>query len=138
MQRSPQCWSSATRTDAPTRFLQLSPSLQKLVRLCQDINFGAIHRLRVENGQPTLDPPPEVSVDLKLDRDLATRPEVTLTDFELCAELRRLLRHIQDLGTGVFERIEVQAGIPRRVLVQGRLDLCSRSLAAAQDSGPEC
>jgi hypothetical protein len=131
--------STAAGLDAPTRFSQLPVSVQAIVRLCQTVNFGGIHRLRIENGQPILDPPPEVFFDLKLDRDETARSEVALADFELCGEIRRLLRHVQQLESGVIERIEIQAGIPRRILVSGRVKGRSASAASAgEENGHEC
>lgn len=134
--------STAAGPDAPTRFSQLPVSLQAIVRLCQIVNFGGIHRLQIENGEPILDPPPEVFLDLKLDRDEAARPEVALADFEICGEVRRLLRHLQRLKSGVIERIEVQAGIPRRILVSGRSGTgnpeTGRGPRRPEENGREC
>jgi hypothetical protein len=44
--------SAAAGPDVPSRFSQLLSPLQALVRLCQTVNFGGIHRVRVENGHP--------------------------------------------------------------------------------------
>jgi hypothetical protein len=60
-----------------------------------------------------------VLTDIKLDGDEMGRPEVDLPDFELFNEVRRLMNQLQELTTGIIERIEVRAGIPRRLVVRG-------------------
>jgi hypothetical protein len=98
------------------RFSQLSPSRQALVRLFQSINFGSVENLRVENAEPAFHPPPMLLKDVKLDSDEAPRPEMTLVDFVLGDEVLRLLRLLDDMKLGTIRRIEVRAGIPRRIL----------------------
>lgn len=101
------------------RFSQLSAPRQTLIRLCQRINFGSIESLCVEGAEPELNPPPLVLIDVKLDADELPRPEVDLPDFELCAEACRLITKLQELTTGIIERIEVRAGVPRRIVLRG-------------------
>ena len=102
-------------------FSQLSRPRQALVRLCQNINYGSIQGLRVEDAEPALSPPPLVLIDVKLDADEVPRPEADLPDFELCDEVCRLMGRLQELTTGMIERIEVRGGIPRRIAVRGWL-----------------
>jgi len=103
------------------RFSQLSPSRQALVRLCQATNYGQIQHLEIMDGDPVLSPPPLVLIDVKLDADELPRAEVDLPDFELCKEVRRLIGQLHELTTGIIERIEVRAGIPRRIVFRGSL-----------------
>jgi hypothetical protein len=108
-------------TSGSLRFSQLSAPRQALVRLCQRMNYGSIEGLPVEDTEPVLRPAPLVLIDLKLDADESPRPEVDLSDFELCAEIRRLMSRLDAIPNGVIERIEVRAGIPRRMLLRGPL-----------------
>jgi hypothetical protein len=110
------------------RFSQLSAPRQALVRLCQVTNYGRIERLQVRDSEPVRDPPPLVVRDLKLDADQELRPELNLTDFVLKAEVCRLMDHLDELRNGVIERLEVQAGTPRRLMVQ----VSSHDFAAVQ------
>lgn len=103
------------------RFSQLSASRQALVRLCQATNYGQIHHLEIRDGDPLLSPPPLVLIDVKLDADEVPRPEIDLPDFELCNQLCRLMGQLQEITTGIIERIEVRAGIPRRIVFNGLL-----------------
>jgi hypothetical protein len=101
-----------------TRFSQLSGPRQALVRLCQALNFGSVYSLDVRGGDPVLDSKPLVLYDLKLDADEGPRPEMAAGDFELSQEVRRLLVKLDELQDGWIERIEVRAGIPRRMAVE--------------------
>jgi len=103
------------------RFSHLSAPRQDLVRLCQAINYGQIHHLEIRDGNPVLSPPPLVLIEVKLDSDEVPRPEVDLSDFEICNEVRRLMGQLQALTTGVIERIDVRAGIPRRIVLRALL-----------------
>jgi hypothetical protein len=100
------------------RLSQLSSSRQALVRLCQSINHGHIEALRVAAGEPIFDPAPTVLIDVKLDQDEGPRPEVNMADFELCGEVRRLLDRVDQIKNGEIDRIEIRAGIPRRLVFQ--------------------
>lgn len=98
-------------------FSQLSPPRQALIRLCQAINFGFIEMMEVRDCDPMFDPPPLLLRDLKLDLDEGPRFELALRDFVVSNEVLRLLRHLDEMKCGSVRRIEVRAGIPRRVLL---------------------
>src|SRR5690242_8779048 len=104
-----------------SRFSQLSPARQALVRLCQTINHGHIEALRISNGEPTFTPEPTVLLDVKLDQDEGPRPEVALLDFELCGELRRLMSRIDRVRDGKVARLEIRSGVPRRAIFESTM-----------------
>lgn len=85
------------------------------------MNFGIIQRIRVHDADPVFDRHNVVLVDEKLDGNDAPRPEAELADFELAAELCRLMRRLDEIGNGIIERLEVRGGIPRRVVFESRL-----------------
>ena len=91
-----------------TRFQQLSAPRQALVRLCQRINFGRIEDLELRGGEPVFSPAPQVFIDVRLDWE----------DFAIPEEMRRLLARLDAIQDGNIERIEVRAGIPRRLIVE--------------------
>jgi hypothetical protein len=103
------------------RFSQLSPSRQTLVRLCQSLNFGLIRCIHVRDASPVFDPMPVVLIDARLDADEKPRPEVELTDFVLRDEVCRLMARLDELKNGTIDRIEVRAGVPRRIVFAARL-----------------
>ena len=91
------------------------------MRLCQTINFGNIEDLRVERAEAVFDPPPLVLRDVKLDSDEGPRPELASEDFVVAEEIVPLMRRLNEMPRGVLRRVEVRAGIPRRIMIESRL-----------------
>jgi hypothetical protein len=100
---------------ARLRFSELSAPRQALIRQCQRLGFGSIWGLEVRDGEPMFGPKTEVLFDLKLDSDETPRPELNLSDFVVCTEIRRLFSRLDTFANGTVE-IEVRAGVPRRLL----------------------
>ena len=115
--------SSLGKATAPTRLAlsDLSAPRQALVRLCQSVDYGQITGLHIRDREPVFSPPPVVLLDVKLDADCGPRQESQLDDFALREEVCRLLQRIDRIENGRLDRIEVRAGIPRRVLIEARL-----------------
>jgi hypothetical protein len=86
------------------------------------MNFGQIRNLNIRSGELVFDPRPVVLIDSKLDGQDTPRPEIETTDFVLPAEICRLMAHLDHIGDGVIEHIEVRAGIPRRVLFESAME----------------
>jgi hypothetical protein len=107
-------------TTQPTRYSQLSPARQTLVRLCQDVKFGQILDLLVSNAEPIWDPGPTTLSEVRLDIEEIPRPESKLPDFRLSSEILRLMRQLDQIKDGKIERIEVREGIPRRLVLASR------------------
>lgn len=63
---------------------------------------------------------PVIVIDAKLDKEEPPRPETALVDFELRDEVRRLMSRLDELRDGTIQRIEVRAGIPRRVVLESQ------------------
>jgi hypothetical protein len=104
----------------PLRLSDLSPARQALVRLCQNINHGSIENLEVRRSEPVFGPAPVVLRDVRLDADEGPRAELALGDFALGDEVCRLMRLLDKLESGTIRRVEVRAGIPRRMLVESQ------------------
>ncbi len=102
----------------PVRFSQLSAPRQALVRLFQSINFGYLESLEIRRGEPVFSPASTAFVEVKLDAANGLPPEGDLADFELRAEISRLMDQFDQLVDGVVERIDVRYGIPRRALIE--------------------
>ena len=96
------------------------------MRLCQSIDYGQILGLHVRDREPQFSPAPTVLLDIKLDAARVGRPESELSDFALCDEVCRLLERIDKMCAGLVPRIEVRAGIPRRVLIEARFNEAPR------------
>ena len=106
---------------AAPRFSGLSGPRQALVRLCQSIDYGEIIGLEVRDREPIFCPPPVILFDIKLDTDTDGRREGDLQDFLLRDEVCRLFRRLDSLDNGRLDRIEIRAGIPRRLRMQAPL-----------------
>jgi|SRR5215471_18225970 len=102
-------------------FSRLSPARQFLVRLCQSINYGYVQDVMVRDREPVVDPPPVVFVDLKLDSEQLPRDELNNSDFLLCAETIRLMAVLDQINNGRISRLEVRAGVARRIVYQHRI-----------------
>ena len=105
----------------PLRLSELSPARQALVRLCQAINHGSIEDLEVRHLEPVFDPRPVTLRDVKLYADEDPRPELSLQDFVVSDEIVRLLKRLDEMKCGTIRRIEVHAGLPRRMLVESHV-----------------
>src|ERR1700726_520863 len=103
------------------RFSQLSPARQALVRFLQVVNFGEIQGVRVMDADPMFDDACVVVIDAKLDKEEVPRPGLDLADFELRAEVGRLMSRLDELRNGTIQRLEVHAGLPRRLVFESRL-----------------
>ena len=84
------------------------------------MNFGEIQGVHVRDADPIFDDASVVIIDAKLDKEEVPRPELDLVDFELCAEVRRLISLLDKLKHGTIQRLEVRAGIPRRLVLASR------------------
>lgn len=100
------------------RFSQLSTPRQSLVRLLQSINFGYVEGLEVRDREPLFSPSPTVFVEVKLDAENEPRPEANFADFELRGEVTRLLEQLDELCSGLIDRIDVRYGVPRRAVIE--------------------
>lgn len=101
------------------RFSTVSPRRQQLIRMCQALNFGVMSGIRLECGDPVLAASSSLVED-RLDLPDEARPEVRLDDFNLSKEWLRLLARFDEIQDGTIERLEVRAGLPRRILAQAR------------------
>jgi hypothetical protein len=108
--------------EQPTdRFSQLSKPRQLLVRLFQATNYGYIDGLEIQRSEPVFDPQSVVAIDLKLDTEEGERVEADLADIRLPKEIGRLMSTLDEIGNGKITRIEVRAGLPRRIIIERRI-----------------
>jgi len=104
------------------RFSQLSAPRQALLRLFQSTNYGCLQDLIIRDKEPILNSPhPIVFADVRLDVEECSRDELSLPDFVLCAEFHRLLSMIDEIANGEISRIEIRAGVPRRLTIRKSL-----------------
>ncbi len=97
---------------------ELSGCQRALVEMMQRINFGRVEGLAVKDGNPVLNPPPRVVRQVRFCRQNGPRPETAKADFALKAEVHDLFAHMEAMGDGVIECLEVQHGLPFRMTVE--------------------
>jgi len=98
--------------------ITLPPSTRRLIRLMQTLNFGRIDGLVVRDGQPVLDPPPEILREVKFGGENGPRPEATIEDFLLKSQVIEFIDQLSRLGDGIVESLEVRHGLPFRMTVR--------------------
>lgn len=96
----------------------LTPARKRFVELMQNLNFGRIYGLAVENRDPVLDPPPRVVREIKIGGDNSPRPELETDDFTLTAKIVDFFSHLDRLDNGTVEFIEVKHGLPFHMRVE--------------------
>ncbi len=94
------------------RFLSLSDSRQRLLRLMQALNFGRITFL-VRSGAPDFTQKVRTVRTIKLPAgDNGPRPEAGSADFELRKEVISLRDQVAKAADGARVTIEVKYGLP--------------------------
>jgi hypothetical protein len=95
----------------------LPRSSRRLVEWMQRLNYGRFENLHVRGGCPSFDPPPRVVRETKFGGDNSPRPESRLGDFTLKREVCAFFDELRQIGDGVVDRIEVQRGLPFRLIM---------------------
>lgn len=95
----------------------LSDARRRLIELMQNINFGRIAGLTVLDGNPVFDPPPRVVREIKFGGENGPRPELESGNFLLKAQIVEFFHHLDEVGNGIIEMLEVKHGLPFRMLV---------------------
>lgn len=96
----------------------LSRSQRALVECMQDIGFGRIEGLRIQDGEPAFDPPPAVVREIKIGGEVGPRPEAALLDYTLKSQVVELLERLDQLRNGTVEVLVVRHGLPFRLEVR--------------------
>jgi len=77
--------------------------------------------LAVRDREPIFsDPKWAVFVDVKLDSGDLPRAEIAASDFVLAIEIARLMALLDTIRDGKIARLEVRAGLPRKVTFEKR------------------
>ena len=107
---------------SPQTKRSLSQPRRRLVELMQAINFGRIEGLRLHGGEPQLDSSLRIAREIKFGGENRPRPELGRDDFELKHQVRDLMEHLNQIGTGQIPVIEVKNGLPFRMVVEETLE----------------
>ncbi|MBY0311768.1 MAG: hypothetical protein K2W85_06845 [Phycisphaerales bacterium] len=96
----------------------LSSSRSRLVRTCQELNFGRIVNLKVERGEPVFGSGTAVIREVKFGADNTPRREAELSNFKLRDVVRELLDHLDQIGDGVIDELVIKHGLPFSMTVR--------------------
>lgn len=96
----------------------LSAARQRLLELMQRQNFCRIERLEVRQGEPVFEPPPTVIQHVRIGGDNDPKVQMHLKNYALKQAQVEMFQHLDDLGTGVVEAIEVRAGLPDHMKIK--------------------
>jgi hypothetical protein len=96
----------------PLRFSDLSPAERLLATTIADLWFGRFESIRIDHGQPVLDPWPVIVRGVKFGSDALQRPRSASEDFELKRQCVELFDYIRRVGSGEIRCLEVRHGIP--------------------------
>lgn len=91
---------------------ELTVGRQRIIELMQTHNYCRIEHLEVRQGEPVFDPPPTVIQHLRIGGDNDPKVQIHLKNFALKQAHLELFQHLDTLGTGVVDAIEVRAGLP--------------------------
>ena len=95
---------------------ELSAPRRRMLEIMRNLQYGNIYELRIQGGDPVLDPLPRMKRKIKLGHDLP-RPGEDRQDFALKTKVVHFLNQLDELGDGIVERIEVQDGLPFRMTI---------------------
>ena len=84
----------------------------------QTINFGRLTNLVVRNGQPIYDPPPKIIREIKFGGENGPHIEFAKEDYVLKDQVVELFHHLQKLGDGTVQSLEIKRGLPFRMTVE--------------------
>lgn len=95
----------------------LSQPRKQLVELMQEVNFGRILVLRIQDGEPVVDPLPTYQFERKFGAENGPRPELGAADFSLKRRLVELFDFFDKRPNGVIDVLEIQHGLPFKMTV---------------------
>lgn len=105
-------------TSVVTSKSSLSEPKTRLIELMQRLNFGRIENLVVANGEPVFEPLPRVFPEPKFGAEKGPRPEAAKADFALKSQVCELFAQLEALDNVLILRLEVQHGLPFRMVYE--------------------
>jgi hypothetical protein len=97
-------------------YADLSPARRRLVTLMHSLRYGEIRAFAVVDGEPVLDPLPQIVRSVQLSRPSGTshRPS---QGYRLKPHVVGLFAEFDRLGSGMIESLKIQDGLPVHVQV---------------------
>lgn len=98
----------------------LSAPCQKLLQAMQRNPFSNIEFV-VCFGEPSFDPPPRITREIKLGIDAPARSAKDEGDFQLKRAVTDLFEHLARIPSGTAVTVEVRHGLPARLILAGEI-----------------
>jgi hypothetical protein len=108
------------RNSGPTSTDDLSEPERRLVFAMREIGYGRIAHLRIEHGQPRLEPWPLTVRDIQFGVSVPPAPQTAGVDFQLKARVVELIRYIRSMETGEILTLRIRGQRRRSPLLPGR------------------
>jgi hypothetical protein len=99
----------------------LSTSQRRTLELIQELVFGRIVGLSINNGQPCYDPAPRIAQEIKLGSESECRPDRNQGDLTLKKEFETLFDQLSQLRDGIVD-IEIRHSLPFRLVMERRYE----------------
>lgn len=96
----------------------LPPSRRRLLEMFQQINFGRVESLVIQDGDPVLHPRPTIVREHKFGGENGPRAELATDDFLLKQQVVELFAFFDQLQNGEIEVLEIKHGLPFRMIVR--------------------
>lgn len=95
----------------------LTPARKRLVERMQEINFGSIKGLKVQNGEPVFDPPPIEQRVFLFGRDNGPNPSRDNHGFVLKKKVEELFEIFDREQSLLIKELIIENGLPVRMIV---------------------
>jgi len=95
----------------------LTPARKRLVELMQEINYGRIEALRVQDGEPVFDPPPTVLRLFLFGKDNRPNESRGSDGFALKKKVAELFEFFDRERSLLIQELMIDNGLPVRMTV---------------------
>jgi hypothetical protein len=90
----------------------LTPTERRLLAAMQQLGFGRFEFLRIERGEPVLDPWPTTVRDMKFGAQGRPPSEDAAHDFVLKKQVAEFFEYVRSTETGGIRVLRIQDGLP--------------------------
>ena len=95
----------------------LSPARRRLVEMMQEINYGRIERLKVENSEPVFDPRPKIVHQVVFGKDDAPNARRARHSFALKKQVAELFEFFDQAQWFLIQELVINDGLPVRMSI---------------------
>jgi hypothetical protein len=104
----------------PTQLADLRTPERRLLRAIQELAYGRIEFLKIEHGEPVLDPWPLTVRDVKFGSADPSSEIETGLNFQLKKQVAELFEYIRSVESSVIRVLEIKNGLPFSMKIEQR------------------